>query len=144
MPKNTYILLSKVNRSRREYTTTKSVIFIYIYILELTMDKIDKMRMKSSGNDSSRSARSTKSASAPRSSSSKTSKSIVKKFMKGLMTTEELMKKKEYKNKGLVRLRVVLSPGDFKKKLNPEMQINKEFDAAVKGLKKTNNKPLKF
>jgi len=108
------------------------------------MDKIDKMRMKSSGNDSSRSARTTKSASASRSSSSKTSKSMVKNFMKGLMTTEELMKKKEYKNKGLVRLRVVLSPGDFKKKLNPEMQINKEFDAVVKGLKKTNNKPLKF
>lgn len=105
---------------------------------------MDKMRMKSSGNDSSRSARTTKSASAPRSSSSKTSKSMVKNFMKGLMTTEELMKKKEYKNKGLVRLRVVLSPGDFKKKLNPEMQINKEFDAVVKGLKKTNNKPLKF
>jgi hypothetical protein len=108
------------------------------------MDKIDKMRMKSSGNDSSRSARTTKSASASRSSSSKTSKSMVKNFMKGLMTTEELMKKKEYKNKGLVRLRVVLSPGDFKKKLNPEMQINKEFDAVVNGLKKTNNKPLKF
>lgn len=100
--------------------------------------------MKSSGNDSSISARTTKSASAPRSSSSKTSKSMVKNFMKGLMTTEELMKKKEYKNKGLVRLRVVLSPGDFKKKFNPEMQINKEFDAVVKGLKKTNNKPLKF
>jgi hypothetical protein len=106
---------------------------------------MDKMRMqKSSSKDSSRSARSTKSASAPRSSSSKTSKSIVKNFMKGLMTTEELMKNKVYKNKGLVRLTVVLSPGDFKKKLNPEMQINKEFDAVVKGLKKTNNKPLKF
>ena len=106
---------------------------------------MDKMRMqKSSSKDSSRSARSTKSASAPRSSSSKTSKSIVKNFMKGLMTTEELMKNKVYKNKGLVRLRVVLSPGDFKKKLNPEMQINNEFDDVVKGLKKTNNKPLKF
>jgi|APGre2960657444_1045066.scaffolds.fasta_scaffold168777_1 hypothetical protein len=141
MPKNTYILLSKVNRSRREYTIN-TVIFIYIYILELIMDK---MRMqKSSSKDSSRSARSTKSASAPRSSSSKTSNSIVKKFMKGLMTTEKLMKNEAYKNKGLVRLTVVLSPGDFKKKLNPEMQINKEFDAVVKGLKKTNNKPLKF
>ena len=107
---------------------------------------MDKMRMKSSGNDSSRSARTTKSApaSAPRSSSSKKSKNIVENFMKDLMTTEKLMKKMEYKNKGLVRLRVVLSPGDFKKKLNPEMQINKEFDAVVKGLKKTNNKPLKF
>ena len=108
------------------------------------MDKMDKMRMKSSGKDSSRSARSTKSASAPRSSSSKTSKSMVKNFMKGLMTTEELMKKKENKNKGLVRLNVVLSPGDFKNKLNPEMLINKEFDDIVKRLKKTNNKPLKF
>ena len=106
---------------------------------------MDKMRMrKSSSNDSSRSARSTKSASAPRSSSSKTSKSMVKNFMKGLMTTEELMKKKENKNKGLVRLYVVLSPGDFKNKLNPEMLINKEFDDIVKRLKKTNNKPLKF
>ena len=111
------------------------------------MDKMDKMRMKkSSGKDSSRSARSTKSASAsaPRSSSSKTSKSMVKNFMKGLMTTEELMKKKENKNKGLVRLNVVLSPDDFKNKLNPEMLINKEFDDIVKRLKKTNNKPLKF
>ena len=106
--------------------------------------------MKSSGNDSSRSARTTKSApasapaSAPRSSSSKKSKNIVENFMKDLMTTEKLMKKMEYKNKGRVRLRVVLSPDDFKKKFNPEMQINKEFDAVVKGLKKTNNKPLKF
>jgi hypothetical protein len=108
------------------------------------MDKMDKMRMKSSGKDSSRSARSTKSASASRSSSSKTSKSMVKNFMKGLMTTEELMKKKENKNKGLVRLNVVLSPDDFKNKLNPEMLINKEFDDIVKRLKKTNNKPLKF
>jgi hypothetical protein len=144
MPKNTYILLSKVNRSRKEYTiySVYSVIFIYIYILELIMDK---MRMqKSSSKDSSRSARSTKSASAPRASSSKTSNSIVKKFMKGLMTTEKLMKNEVYKNKGLVRLTVVLSPGDFKKKLNPEMQINKEFDAVVKRLKKTNNKPLKL
>ena len=100
---------------------------------------------KSSGKDSLRSARNNKTASPPRSSSSsKASKSMVKNFMKGLMTTEELMKKKEYKNKGLVRLRVVLSPGDFKKKLNPEMLINKEFDDVVKGLKKTNNKPLKF
>ena len=104
---------------------------------------MDKMRMKSSSNDSSRSARSTKSASASRSSSS-ISKTIVKNFMKGLMTTEELMKKKEYKNKGLVRLRVVLSPDDFKNKSKPKMQINKEFDAVVKGLKKANNKLLKF
>jgi hypothetical protein len=105
---------------------------------------MDKIRMKSSGNDSSRSARTTKSATAPRSSSSKKSKNIVENFMKDLMTTEKLMKKMEYKNKGRVRLRVVLSPDDFKKKFNPEMQINKEFDAVVKGLKKTNNKPLKF
>ena len=106
---------------------------------------MDKMRMrKSSSNDSSRSARSTKSASAPRSSSSKTPKSMVNNFMKGLMTTEELMKKKENKNKGLVRLKVVLSPVDFKKKMNPEMLINKEFDDVVKGLKKSNNKLLKF
>ena len=119
-------------------------IYIYIYILELAIDKMDKMRMKSSGNDSSRSARTTKSATAPRSSSSKNSKNIVENFMKDLMTTEKLMKKMEYKNKGRVRLRVVLSPDDFKKKFNPEMQINKEFDAVVKGLKKTNNKPLKF
>ena len=106
---------------------------------------MDKMRMrKSSSNDSSRSARSTKSASAPRSSSSKTPKSMVKNFMKGLMTTEELMKKKENKNKGLVRLKVVLSPVDFKKKMNPEMLINKEFDDVVKRLKKSNNKLLKF
>ena len=107
---------------------------------------MDKMRMKSSGNDSSRSARTTKSApaSAPRSSSSKKSKNIAENFMKDLMTTEKLMKKMEYRNKGRVRLRVVLSPDDFKKKFNPEMQINKEFDAVVKGLKKTNNKPLKF
>ena len=109
---------------------------------------MDKMRMKRSGNDSSRSARTTKSApapaTAPRSSSSKKSKNIVENFMKDLMTTEKLMKKMEYRNKGRVRLRVVLSPDDFKKKFNPEMQINKEFDAVVKGLKKTNNKPLKF
>ena len=106
---------------------------------------MDKMRMrKSSSNDSSRSARSTKSASTPRSSSSKTPKSMVKNFMKGLMTTEELMKKKENKKKGLVRLKVVLSPVDFKNKLNPEMLINKEFDDIVKRLKKTNNKLLKF
>ena len=49
---------------------------------------MDKMRMKSSGNDSSRSARTTKSATAPRSSSSKKSKNIVENFMKDLMTTE--------------------------------------------------------
>ena len=60
------------------------------------------------------------------------------------MTTEELMRNKVYKKKGLVRLRVVLSPVDFKKKMNPEMQINKEFDDIVKRLKKTNNKLLKF
>ncbi len=101
---------------------------------------------KSSSKDSSKSAKTAKSApaSSPSSPSSKTSKSIVKNFMKGLITTEELMKKKEYKNKGLVRLRVVLSPSDFKKNLNPKMLINTEFDAVVKGLKKTNNKPLKF
>ena len=60
--------------------------------------------MKSSGNDSSRSARTTKSApaSAPRSSSSKKSKNIVENFMKDLMTTEKLMKKMEYKNKVIV------------------------------------------
>ncbi len=104
---------------------------------------MDKMLMKSYSNDSSRSARSTKSASASRSSSS-TPKTIVKNFMKGLITTEELMKKKEYKNKGLVRLRVVLSPDDFKKNSKPKMQINKEFDVVVKGLKNTNNKLLKI
>jgi hypothetical protein len=104
---------------------------------------MDKMRMKSSSNDSSRSARSTKSASASRSSSS-ISKNIVKNFMKGLMTTEELMKKKEYKNKGIVRLRVVLSPVNINKGFNPKMLINKEFDVVVKGLKNTNNKLLKF
>jgi hypothetical protein len=104
---------------------------------------MDKMLMKSYSNDSSRSARSTKSASASRSSSS-TPKTIVKNFMKGLMTTEELMKKKEYKNKGLARLRVVLSPVNINKGFNPKMLINKEFDVVVKGLKNTNNKLLKI
>lgn len=87
------------------------------------------MRKKSSGKDSSKSARSTKSASAPpRSSASKTSdaKIITKNFMKGLMTTDELMKKKEYENKGLVRLRAVLSPRYFMI-FNPKMHINNEF-----------------
>lgn len=97
---------------------------------------MDKMRMKSSGKDSSKSARSTKSA-------SETSKSIAKNFMKGLITTEELIKKKENNNKGLVRLRVVLSPSDIKK-FNPKMQINKEFIDRVKELKKTNDKVLRF
>jgi hypothetical protein len=104
---------------------------------------MDKMRMKSSSNDSSRSARSTKSASASRSSLS-ISKTIVRNFMKGLMTTEELMKKKKYKNKGIVRLRVVLSPVNINKGFNPKMLINKEFDGVVKGLKNTNNKLLKI
>jgi hypothetical protein len=104
---------------------------------------MDKMRMKSSSNDSSRSARSTKSASASRSSLS-ISKTIVRNFMKGLMTTEELMKKKKYKNKGIVRLRVVLSPVNINKGFNPKMLLNKEFDAVVKGLKNTNNKLLKI
>ncbi len=101
---------------------------------------MDKMRIKSTSKDSSKSARTTKSASA--SHSSPVSKSIVKNFMKGLMTTEELLKKKENKNKGLVKIRLAVSSADMKKM--PEMLINKEFNLVVKELKKTNNKPLNF
>jgi len=62
--------------------------------------------------------------------------------MKGLMTTEELLKKKENKNKGLVKIRLAVSSDDMKKM--PEMLINKEFNLVVKKLKKINNKPLNF
>lgn len=74
------------------YCKGKCVIFICIYIRIENINKMDKMRMKSTSKDSSKSARTTKSASA--SHSSPVSKSIVKNFMKGLMTTEELLKKK--------------------------------------------------
>ena len=128
MQKNTYISQLRVNRSLGIYSI--SVIFICIYIRIDNINKMDKM--KSSRKDYSRSA------------SSSISKTIVRNFMKGLMTTEELMKKKEYKNKGIVRLRVVLSPVNINKGFNPKMLINKEFDGVVKGLKNTNNKLLKI
>lgn len=110
------------------------------------MDKM-KMRLKSTSKDSSKSARTTKtatvrtSAHATARTSAKTSKSIVKNFMKGLMTTEELMKKN--KTTGLANIRIVLSPADMKN-MKPEKLINTEFNAAVKGLKNTNNKPFGF
>jgi hypothetical protein len=99
--------------------------------------------------NSKASVRTTKSASArtaPRASASvsarsasRSSKSTVKDFLKGLMTTEKLMKEKEYKNKGLANIRLVLYPADMKK-MNPEKLINAEFNAVAKDLLKTNDK----
>jgi hypothetical protein len=81
---------------------------------------MNKASLKSNNRkDSSISGRTTKTASASRTSaktSARSSNNIVKVFMAGLTTTEELMKKKEYKDKGLVKL------------------INLEFNAVVKGL----------
>jgi hypothetical protein len=91
--------------------------------------------------NSKASVRTTKSASAR--SASRSSKSTVKDFLKGLMTTEKLMKEKEYKNKGLANIRLVLSLADMKK-MNPEKLINAEFNAVAKGLLKTNDKIPKF
>jgi hypothetical protein len=108
---------------------------------------MNKASLKSNNRkDSSISGRTTKPASASRTSaktSSRSSKNIVKDFMKGLTTTEELMKKKEYKNKGLANIRLVLSPKDMKK-MNPANLINVKFNDIAKGLLKTNNKILKF
>jgi hypothetical protein len=81
---------------------------------------MNKASLKSNNRrDSSISGRTTKTASASRTSAktpARSSNNIVKVFMAGLTTTEELMKKKEYKDKGLVKL------------------INLEFNAVVKGL----------
>jgi hypothetical protein len=108
---------------------------------------MNKVGLKSNNRkDSSISGRTTKPASASRTSakaSARSSKNIVKGFMKGLTTTEELMKKKEYKDKGHANIRLVLSPADMKK-MNPAKLINTEFNAVTKGLLNTNNKIPKF
>jgi hypothetical protein len=96
--------------------------------------------------DSSISGRTTKPASASRTSaktSARSSKNIVKDFMKGLTTTEELMKKKENMNKGLANIRLVLSPADMKK-MNPTKLINVKFNDIAKDLLNTNDKIPKF
>jgi hypothetical protein len=108
---------------------------------------MNKVGLKSNNRkDSSISGRTTKTASASRTSaktSARSSNNIVKVFMAGLTTTEELMKKKEYKDKGHANIRLVLSPADMKK-LNPAKLINAEFNAVTKGLLNTNNKIPKF
>jgi hypothetical protein len=108
---------------------------------------MNKVGLKSNNRkDSSISGRTTKPASASRTSakaSARSSKNIVMGFMKGLTTTEQLMKKKEYKDKGHANIRLVLSPADMKK-MNPAKLINAEFNAVTKGLLNTNNKIPKF
>lgn len=108
---------------------------------------MNKASLKSNNRrDSSISGRTTKTASASRTSaktSASSSKNIVKGFMKGLTTTEELMKKKEYKDKGRARvnIRLVLTLADMNKiNLNPAELINAEFNTVAKGLLKTNDK----
>jgi hypothetical protein len=91
---------------------------------------MNKASLKSNNRkDSSISGRTTKLASASRTSaktSARSSINIVNDFMKGLTTTEQLMKKKEYKDKGRVKL------------------INAEFNDVAEYLLNTNNKTPKF
>jgi hypothetical protein len=76
--------------------------------------------------------------------SSKSPNKIIKKFMEDLMTTEKLLLEKKNKTKGLVKIRLALSPKDINN-LDASKVINTEFNAVVKNLlKNTNNKPLKF
>lgn len=107
---------------------------------------MNKVGLKSNNRkDSSISGRTTKTASASRTSaktSARSSKNIVK-FMKGLTTTEELMKKEEYKDKGHANIRLVLSPADMKK-MNPANLINVKFNDIAKDLLNTNDKIPKF
>jgi hypothetical protein len=91
---------------------------------------MNKASLKSNNyKDSSISGRTTKTASASRTSaktSARSSNNIVNNFMKGLTTTEQLMKKKEYKDKGRVML------------------INAEFNDVAEDLLNTNNKKPTF
>lgn len=71
--------------------------------------------------------------------SAESSKKIIKDFMKGLMTTDELIKKN--KDKGQVKIRLDLSLKEFNK-MKPENLINIEFDSTVKNILKNKNKKL--
>ncbi len=56
--------------------------------------------------------------------SAESSKKIIKDFMKGLMTTDELIKKN--KDKGQVKIRLDLSLKEFNK-MKPENLINDQY-----------------
>ncbi len=71
--------------------------------------------------------------------SAESSKKIIKDFMKGLMTTDELIKKN--KDKGQVKIRLDLSLKEFNK-MKPENLINIEFDSTVKNILKNKNKKI--
>ena len=71
--------------------------------------------------------------------SAESSKKIIKDFMKGLMTTDELIKKN--KDKGQVKIRLDLSLKEFNK-MKPENLINIEFDSTVKNIIKNKNKKI--
>ena len=77
--------------------------------------------------------------SAESSESAESSKKIIKDFMKGLMTTDELIKKN--KDKGQVKIRLDLSLKEFNK-MKPENLINIEFDSTVKNILKNKNKKI--
>ena len=97
------------------------------------MDK--KETKKTTNNKRAYSAESTESA-----ESSESSKKIIKDFMKGLMTTDELIKKN--KDRGQVKIRLDLSLKEFNK-MKPENLINIEFDSTVKNILK-NKKIFNF
>jgi hypothetical protein len=71
--------------------------------------------------------------------SAESSKKIIKDFMKGLMTTDELIKKN--KDRGQVKIRLDLSLKEFNK-MKPENLINIEFDSTVKNILKNKNKKI--
>ena len=71
--------------------------------------------------------------------SAESSKKIIKDFMKGLITTDELIKKN--KDKGQVKIRLDLSLKEFNK-MKPENLINIEFDSTVKNILKNKNKKI--
>ena len=71
--------------------------------------------------------------------SAESSKKIITDFMKGLMTTDELIKKN--KDKGQVKIRLDLSLKEFNK-MKPENLINIEFDSTVKNILKNKNKKI--
>lgn len=81
--------------------------------------------------------RNTKSASP--SSEKSSSNNIIKNFMRGLMTTEELIKKN--KDKGLVKIRLDVSSNELSK-LKRENLINREFDSIIKNVLKNKNKKI--
>jgi hypothetical protein len=59
--------------------------------------------------------------------------------MRGLMTTEELIKKN--KDKGLVKIRLDVSSNELSK-LKRENLINSEFDSIIKNVLKNKNKKI--